>query len=323
MRLSRLGVLVTMAAGGWATAQAIEPELLAQIPTTAHVLMVLHPASWRQDPEIANLIHTSEQLANTWARQAPPTRVARVVVAFVPQGDRSQRLVLTLGKSNWSLEDFGSIQGAELRKAANGGASIHAHGTWPGNAVTLATPRCLVEGPFAILAALGTPSATHLGDIPADRPAAQLLAEPDAGWSAVLAYVAPETALDIHAMLQELDRTLAFGMEPMLGSYRNALRMLGSAHGLRVALRAQESSGYEAGLTIAMPNRMAAQIASVSLEAGAGMAQAASEAAVRAGKMSRADAVAMAAVLSTLRSRSDGDLVRVTVTMTDSAATAP
>jgi hypothetical protein len=126
----------------------------------------------------------------------------------------------------------------------------------------------------------------------------------------------------MHSILQEIDRTLGFGMEPMLGSYKTALRMLGSAHGLRVALR-QHGVDYEAGVAIAMPNRMAAQITSVSLEAGASMAQTASDAALRAGKMSRADAAAMAAVLATLRSRSDGDLVHVTAVMRDSTSGAP
>ncbi len=302
----------------WVTAaRAIEVELLAQLPATTRVLVLIQPETLRSVPEIAELIHSDSQLEGTWAQQVPPAKIARIAIAYVAAGEKRERVVLTLGKAAWSPADLDRVRGPKRGKTA-GGAVIHAHRSQSGAAWFQAAPRCIVEGPQEILASFAT-SQQRLDDLGVDKPAARLLAESDTDWPTALIYVSPDDPVDMHSILQELDRTVGFGMEPMLGSYKTALRMLGNAHGLRVALR-QHDEEYEAGVAIAMPNRMAAQIASVSLEAGAGMALTASDAAVRAGKMSRADAAAMAMVLATLRSRSDGDLVHVTVVMPDSTS---
>jgi len=301
--------------------RAIEVELLAQLPATTRVLLLIQPETLRSAPEIAALIHSDVQLDGTWAHEVAPARVARIAIAYVATGEKRERVVLTLGKAPWSQGDLDRVRGPK-RGTTSAGAVIRAHRNVPGAAWFQASPRCIVEGRLEILALFAGASTQQLDGLASDKPAARLLAESDADWPAAVVYVSPDDAVDMHSILQELDRTLGFGMEPLLGSYKTALRMLGNAHGLRVALR-QDAEEYEAGVAIAMPNRMAAQIASVSLEAGAGMAQTASDAAVRAGKMSRADASAMAAVLATLRSRSDGDLVRVTVVMRDSTSGAP
>jgi len=315
-----VGAAAVILVGAVATTRAIEAELLQQIPAETHVVLVMHPESLMATAEIAALIRADAQLKKTWAGRVPPGRIERLAVAYVPRGEQRDRLVVTLGKSTWSAADLASVRGP--KRGVTGSATIYAHRTWTDAAWVQVSPRCIVEGPIEIVSALATPGVKHLDGVTPGTPAALLLAESDAGWPAALLYVAPDEAMDVHTMLQDLDRTLGFGMEPVLGSYKSALRMLGVAHGLRVTLRDKDPD-YEAGLTIAMPNRMAAQIASVSLEAGAGMAAAASDAAVRAGKMSRADAAAMAAVLATLRSRSDGDLVHVTMVMADSVTGAP
>jgi len=300
--------------------RAIEVELLAQLPASTRILMLLHPETLKAAPEIAAVLHCDAQLEGTWALHAPPAKVARIAVAYVAAGETRERVVFTLGSAPWTAADLDRVRGPQRGMTA-AGRVIHANRSESDAAWFQASPRCVVEGRFEILQSF-TASAQHLDDLAIEKPAARLLAESDGEWPAALVYVSPDDAVDMHSILQEFDRTLGLRMEPMLGSYKTALRMLGNAHGLRVALR-QQAANYEAGVAIAMPNRMAAQITSVSLEAGAGMALNASDAAVRAGKMSRADATAMAAVLATLRSRSEGDLVHVTVVMRDSTSGAP
>ena len=86
--------------------------------------------------------------------------------------------------------------------------------------------------------------------------------------------------------------------------------MLGITQGIRLDLR-QEGAELATSLWMVMPNPMAAQITSVSLDAGRDMARVAAAGAVKQGSMSASDARALEAALQTMQTSADGDVVKV------------
>jgi len=125
-----------------------------------------------------------------------------------------------------------------------------------------------------------------------------------------LVYVAPAEGADLYAVMQDLDRVLGTVLAKSLQPYQKAIQMLGTTQGVRLDLR-EEAAELATTLWMVMPNAMAAQITSVSLDAGRDMARVAAASAVKQGSMTAGDARILDAALETMRTGADGDVVKV------------
>ena len=292
--------------------------VLRCIPAETRVVLETNPAdaSGQQAREAVGLDAVLGRLPSRRALRGVPRRV---IVAFVRAGGTTGPLCFSVAERPLALE-FERLRGEAL--GAYGGTTFYRAADDPDVAVALVDPSCLVEGaPQAVRAVLelmsapaSAPSsaAKRLADLPEESSGRRLLAGVPAASPVSLVYLAPANGCDLGAALRDLDRVLNAGLADMAKPYDSALQMLGKTHGLRIDMR-QAGQDLATTLQLAMPNRVAAQLASVSLEAGKDMARVASDAAVRAGTLRASDARVMEEALQSLRARADGDLVHVDV----------
>jgi hypothetical protein len=181
----------------------------------------------------------------------------------------------------------------------------------------------VVEGPRKTVMAVLEQAAQRggtLAQLPSSVPARQLMAlSPGAPSAVTLLYFAPGNGRRIFEVLQDLDRVLGAEMSAGLAQYQSALNMLGTTQGGRLDL-AQQGAELGTMLRLAMPTSMAANLASVSLQAGKDMARAASDAAVKAGTMTQQDAGVLSEALATLQTRAEGNLVSVQMKVPEMAS---
>lgn len=309
-----LGALVWF---GAAPVHALDP--LGWIPSDTRVVFEIDPVGAERGPKARQAVGLDELWLKLVTAKIPSERLQQRVVAYIQEGTAASPLTFTFGKASLA-ETFDRLKGSKLESA--GGKSMYAASTkdW---GLTLLEPGCILEGPRQTLRAVLQNAAAHgrmLADLPEGQASRRLLAAPAGPASAVsLVYLAPSGGSDIFAILQDLDRILGAEMSSVLASYQSPLKMLGTTNGLRLDLE-QQRQELETTLRLAMPNAMAAQIASVSLQAGKDMAKAASEAAVKAGSMTEQDALVLGAALSTLTTQADGDLVRVHLRVNDAVS---
>jgi hypothetical protein len=213
------------------------------------------------------------------------------------------------------------MRGAKLETA--GGVPVYASATAKDWVVARVAPNALIEGPRQTVRAVLEHAANDgksLSDVPAEESSRRLLGVPGAGPAPVsLVYLAPGDGMDLYAILEDLDRILGAEMSTALAAYKSPIKMLGTTRGLRLDLQ-ESPQELDTTLRLAMPNPMAARIASVSLLAGKDMAKVASDAAVKAGNMTAEDAGVLASALETLESQADGDQVRVRLRVADGVA---
>jgi hypothetical protein len=235
----------------------------------------------------------------------------QVTVAFIPNQGTADLVAFTHGKAALT-QDFAKLRGAHLESTA--GHSLFGVRSTSGAAIQLGT-HDVVEGPRRALTDLLQRSQRTAATLAAveSESAQRLVQRPLLTAAPVsLLYIAPPGGADLYAVLQDLDRTFGAEMAAALQPYQKPLQMLGLTHALRLDLR-QRGGELETTLWLAMPNRMAAQIASVSLDASRDMVRVAARGAVKSGGMSADDVQLLEEALATLETRADGDLVRVDV----------
>lgn len=301
-----------MSCGSAALAGDEEAILRRWVPPQSRVLVSLDRRTLVHQPDAATLLRLRELEARFATGRIGARAVRRFCVAFGADRD-APPLALSLGDPSLAAE-AARVRGARVAMVA-GNALYRA-----GDAMVMvdAGENCLLEGRRDDVAALVAPRAARwLDGIAMQDPRATMALAARPGWPVSVYYAAPDGGTDLHTILTDLDRMLQLGIGAALDTYERPLRLLGVVTAFRLDVK-QAGGGLAGEFQLAMPNRMAAQIASVSLNAGREMARAGSEAAVRAGNMSAADAQVLGAILETLEAQAEGESVRVRVSIADS-----
>jgi hypothetical protein len=297
-----------------AAAARAEVDVWRWIPAETRVIV-------QYDPHARDQLRAREVLGveALVARFATTTRLKpldHMTVAYVPAAGGAQPVAFAHGAASLSPE-FARLRGAALEPA--GGHQVFGSRAADA-AVTQLEAECVAEGPHRALngVLVKTQSAAQSLSAHASESARRLL---NGGQAAPvsLVYVAPPGGSDLFTVLQDLDRVFDADMSVALQSYQKPLQMLGVTHAVRLDL---EQRGHELDTTVylAMANRMAAQIASVSLDASRDMVRVAARGAVKSGGLSATDAKLLEEALASLETHADGDVVRVTVRVPDEPA---
>lgn len=291
---------------------AQEQEARAWLPPGTLVLVSLDRRLLVHQPEAGVLLRIPELESRFVSSRLGAQPVRRFYVAFGSEPNPAP-LALTVGDR--PLEPvLARHRGARIGKINN-------YVLYQSSANTVlvnVSDRCVLEGRRDVVAAVVAPRATRwLDGMSTDGPVYPLLFPQREGWPVSVLYVAPDGGVHLHRILSDIERMLRLGISTSLDAYERPLRLLGDVSALRLDVR-QKGRGLVGEFQLAMANRMAAQIASVSLNAGKEMARAGSDAAVRAGTMSEADARILESILDTLEARADGERVHVSVSIPDS-----
>jgi hypothetical protein len=234
-------------------------------------------------------------------------------VAYVPGSGAARPVVLSQGQASLTKQ-FARLHGAELETTAG-----HRLFAAPGRsgALALVEPACIAEGARAALqSVVSTNESASLAGSGHEN-AQRLFDRPAPPVS--LVYVAPPQGADLFSVMQDLDAVLGAEMSKALAQYQKPIQMLGTTQGVRLDLQ-QEGADLATTLWLLMPNRMTAQIASVSLDAGRDMARVAANTAVKSGSLSKEDRAVLESALSTMETSADGELVRVHLRVPESAS---
>jgi len=306
--------LATAAAG----APAAGIDVRRWLPEETRAVLEIDPAAATRQP-LARDALSLDALLERLPHQRPEGVVARhLTVAYIVAGGTTAPVVFSSFDGDLGRR-FGRLHGAQLENV--GGHPLYRAAGEGKSAIALLSTSCVVEGaPQAVRTVMVQQGAARgrLADLPPDSSTRRLFEDATTA-PITLVYLAPAGGSDLATALRDLDRLLDAGIAAGLEPYESALRMLGSTSGLRVDLH-QERNELGTSLRIAMPNAVAAQMASVSLLAGRGMARVASDAAVRAGTLRPADAKVVDAMLGTLQARADGDFLRVQLRVSESAS---
>jgi len=288
-------------------------DALAWVPIDTRVVLSIDPQESARQPGVGVALGLDRLLDQLVSQQLPATQRQHLLVAYIREGELARPVAFTIGTSELGRA-VERLRGAQLESV--GGKVLYASRSSKDWTLVLVGPDCLLEGPRQTVRALLDHAARKLpsvADIPATRPQRRLLAlEPEPATALSLLYFAPEGGTTVFAALQDLDRTLGAELGAAVAPYKSALGVLGNTHGGRVDV-AQEGEELATTLRLVMPSEAAANLASITLQAGKDMARAASEAAVQAGSLSEADARVLSGALSTLRARSERDWVHVQV----------
>jgi hypothetical protein len=289
------------------------------IPSATRVVVQVDPAAPNQAR--ARDVLGVEGLMARFATPPRLSKLEQVTIAYVPADPGTGPVAFAHGTRALTNE-FARLRGKEL-ETTDGRAMFGVRS--PSGAAALLEPECVAEGPRAALANVlshASNAAQTLAGIDSEA-AKRLVRRPAAGAAPVsLLYVAPPGGADLYAMIEELDRVFGAEMRVALQPYQKPIQLLGPAHAARLDLR-QDGSELDTTLWLAMPNRMAAQIASVSLDASRDMVRMAARNAVKSGSMSADEAKLLEAALATLATQADGELVRVSLRVPDTAPVAP
>jgi len=292
-------------------------DVLGWLPDDTRVIVDIDPRQAEAQPAVGVALGIDALLARSSARKLPPEQRRMQTIAYVEEGKAARPVVFTLG-TNGLERDVARLRGAKLESV--GGRTLYA-GTPGGDWVlTAIAPDCLLEGPRQTVRALvdhASGKRPTLATSTAAAAARRLRAAAAPGTAPLaLVYFAPEGGTGVYPALQDLDRTLGSEISRSVASYRSALRLLGSTLGARLDL-AEQPGVLATVLRLVMPSPVAANLASVSLQAGKDMARMASQNAVDAGTMSAADAAVLAAALETMQAQADGDQVVVRLQIAD------
>jgi hypothetical protein len=315
-------VLVRAAALGAAFGASVADaagDALRWIPADVRVLVQVDPRLAGRQPKARAALGLDPIVERCATMQRALPEVRRIDIVFVSADGDTTPVAIAHGDGSLAAP-FARLHGPQIDAA--GGKSIYRDKAWRERSLASPASGCIVEGLHPAVRTLlrGTVAESRtLAAVPADHAARRLLAAPADRAAVSLVYLAPAGGRDLFAVLRDLDRMLDAEMTTALAPYRKPIEMLGPTQGLRLDLR-EEGGELATTLRLLMPNRMAAQIASVSLQAGKDMARVASDAAVRAGNMRRQDAEILDAALETLETEADGDMVRVDVRVPDGVA---
>jgi hypothetical protein len=289
------------------------------IPAETHVVVQVDPGAPNQAR--AREVLGVETLLSRFATPPRLTKLEQVTIAYVPAEAGTGAVAFSHGTHALTSE-FARLRGAELE--TNAGRAMFGVRS-PSGAAAQLEPECVAEGPRPVLSSVlsrAANAAQTLAGIESES-ARRLVQRPAAGAAPVsLLYVAPPGGADLYAMIEELDGVFGAEMRVALQPYQKPLQLLGPTHAARLDLR-QDGAELDTTLWLAMPNRMAAQIASVSLDASRDMVRVAARNAVKSGGMTAEDAKLLEAALATLATQADGELVRVSLRVPDTAPVAP
>lgn len=312
-----LAALLCFTAATATEARADAADVLQWIPADTRVVIDLQPGASTRQPRTREALGVDALLGATPARRRLAQAAEQVTVAFVPVDGTPAPVVFA--RSAGGLEKlFADLRGESLGHI--GAYELHRGASARGSAVALLSPRCVVEGdPAAVRSVLGQAAGRRdLDDLPPEGAPRRLFAMAPGGAPVTLLYLARDSGADLYAICKDLELVLRADLGAALDSYEVPLRMLGTTQGLRLDLR-QDRDDIASVVHLAMPNRMAAQLAQVSLTAGRDLVRLASEAAVKAHTLTATDARLLDAVLGTLEASASGDVVRVQVRLADSA----
>jgi len=304
-----LQVGVCLVAALQAAGAAADPEVLRWIPGDTRVVFQVDPAGARAQPRAREALGLDALLAPFAAPRLDAAKLHRVIVAYVPSAGTTSPAAFTQGQAALTSE-FARLHGAALDPVAGHKIFASSQGG-AGAALTLLDPGWIAEGARATLHTVLTQAASAARTLAGEgHDAAHQLFGVQSAAPVSLVYVAPGDGADLYAVMQDLDRILGIEISKALQPYQKAIQMLGITQGIRLDLR-QEGAELATSLWLVMPNPMAAQITSVSLDAGRDMARVAAAGAVKQGSMSASDARALEAALQTMQTSADGDVVKV------------
>jgi hypothetical protein len=313
-----LAALLCITTAAATEARADAADVLQWIPADTRVVIDLQPGASTRQPRAREALGVDALLGATPARRRLAQAAELVTVAFVPVDGSPVPVVFA--RSAGGLEKlFAELRGESLGRV--GAYELHRGASAPSSAVALLSPRCVVEGgPAAVRSVLGQAAGRRdLDDLPPDGAPRRLFAMAPGGAPVTLLYLARDGGADLYAICKDLELVLRADLGAALDSYEVPLRMLGTTQGLRLDLHQDRGDEIASVLHLAMPNRMAAQLAQVSLSAGRDLVRMASEAAVKAHTLTATDARLLDAVLGTLQASANGDVVRVQVRLADPA----
>lgn len=292
-----------------AAGAATDPEVLRWIPADTRVVFQVDPAGARAQPRAREALGLDALLAPFAAPRLDAVKLHRVTVAYVPSAGTTSPVAFTQGQAALTSE-FARLHGNALDPVAGRKLFAPSQGG-TGTALALVDPACIAEGARTTLHTVLTQSTSASRTLAGEgHEAARQLFGVQSAAPVSLVYMAPGAGADLYAVLQDLDRILGVEIAKALQPYQKAIQMLGITQGVRLDLR-QDGAELATTLWMVMPNRMAAQITSVSLDAGRDMARVAAAGAVKQGSMGASDARALEAALQTMQTGADGDVVKV------------
>jgi hypothetical protein len=306
-----------LATCGLATNTVAGTDVLEWIPSDTRVIVEIDPQQAQAQPAACAALGLDLLLERIAAHRLPIEQRRGQTIAFIEEGGVARPVVFTRGTAGLE-HDMARIRGAKLESV--GGRTLYAAPTGAEWTLTQIAPDCVLEGPRQTVRALVDHVAGKrptLATTPAAAAARRLRGATNAGTTPLtLVYFAPEGGTGVYTALQDLDRTLGSELARSVASYQSALGILGSTLGARVDL-AEQPGVLAASLRLVMPSPVAANLASISLQAGKDMARMASQNAVDAGTLSAADGEVLAGALESMQTQTDGDVVVVRLRIAD------
>lgn len=296
-------------------------DVLAWLPEDTRVVVDVDPRQVEAQPAVCVALGLDALLARAAARQLPGEQRRVQTIAYIEEGRAARPVVFTTGTKGLE-HDVARIRGAKLE--AVGGRSLYAGPSGGDWVLTAIAPDCLLEGPRQTVRALVDHAAGKRPTLATSSAAAAArrlrVAATERTTPLTLVYFAPEGGTGVYPALQDLDRTLGSEISRSVASYQSAIQILGRTLGARLDL-AEQPGALATTLRLVMPSPMAANLASVSLQAGKDMARMASRNAVDAGSMSSTDAEILAGALETMQTQADGNQVVVRLRIADAIVT--
>src|SRR5262245_61241007 len=282
---------------------------LRWISSDTRLVFDVDPQRQASQPRAREALGLDPLLARFAVPRLDAAQVRQVMLAWVSRAGQTVPVAIVQRAAPFGT-DFARLHGAKL-ESVNGFTMFRPATAGKGGAVVLVEPACVVEGPRDVLRAMLPQVATIESSwAGADRATLQRLSAAKDPSAVALVYLPHGDGADLFAVLQDLDRILGVDVTRSVKEYEKTIQMLGPTRGARVDF-AQDGADLAAAVALVMNNGMSAQLASMSLDAGRGMIRASVRNAVESASLSAADGAIVEATLETMRTSTDGDLLRV------------
>ena len=292
-----------------------EPDSAVVMPVRARAALVVRPARVAAQPLVSQLLLLPRALQPFRVPPALGERAERITVLQLESVIGWQTMGVTRGVSDLG-DEFGRLRGEPAGFA--GGREVYRLGSdGSGDRITRLGPAEIAEGTAeALRTGLGVQPAAAGRRLEVER---ALRGLPDPGSPAHVVYIAPDGGADLVQTVTEAGAIWNLDLRSLLEPYEAALRMLGTLHGARADLW-QDGEALRVRAALVAPNGAAAQRSYLALRAARQLAPLASDAAVKGGSMTRAEATLLTGVLESMQSRVEGDQVHIEVLLPPEAS---
>jgi hypothetical protein len=274
------------------------------LPARTRAALLVHSARLRAQPTADRALGLSILQGAFSAPAALGNRAERFTLLLLQRSRGTSFCAVTAGRGDLR-QLFARMHGSSAGSASGHELYAPRYGSWH---MSLVDGGEIAEGS---LQGLRLALATTDDSAQASHATLQhtLRQQPDTGAVATLLYLAPSEGANLVRIIRDLD-TIWRDLALIVAPYETALGMLGKMRGGRADLREKGEHLYARIILVAM-NRGAAKRSHLALRTGRMLAPLASQAAIRSGSMTRAEAEVLGEVLETMQTRVEADRIHI------------